>query len=75
MTIKEKSVLGEAFKEIIFDFDDDSNEASNENPTLYIHRKIERGLTVNKTGKVVPFQYITTLVPITGNKRSDRTYL
>lgn len=55
----EASVLGKTPKETIWDFDDDGDPAPNENPTLLLHRKIERGFTLDKAGQVVAVHYIT----------------
>ncbi len=60
LTETEKSVLGPGSKETIWDFDDDDDATPNEHPTRLLHRKIERGFTLDKNGSVVAVQYITT---------------
>jgi RHS repeat-associated protein len=59
LSITEASVLGAGNKETIFDYDDDSNDLPNENPTQLMHRKIERGFTHDSAGAVTPYAYIT----------------
>ncbi len=72
---KEKSVLDDGqgdteYKETIWDYDDDYNDISNENPTKMIHRIIEKGYTYEKNnpGTIVPYEYITTYTYDTNNQ-------
>ena len=60
LSILEQSVLSTGFKETIFDYDDDGNAISNENPTRLMHRKVERGATFDAAGALSSYEYITT---------------
>ncbi|RLB17393.1 MAG: hypothetical protein DRG82_06580, partial [Deltaproteobacteria bacterium] len=56
----EPSVLGAGDKITIWDYDDDGNDTPNENPTLLLHRKIERGFTRDIAANITPYEHITT---------------
>ena len=60
LSILERSVLSAGLKETIFDYDDDGNVISNENPTRLMHRKVERGTTYDAAGALSAYEYITT---------------
>ena len=60
LSILEQSVLSTGFKETIFDYDDDGNAISNENPTRLMHRKVERGTTLDAAGALSAYEHITT---------------
>ncbi|RLF31943.1 MAG: hypothetical protein DRN08_07250, partial [Thermoplasmata archaeon] len=57
----EKSVLGDGYKVTVLDYDDDDNEEPNQGPSAFLHRIIERGFTMDSSGSVVPYEYVTTL--------------
>jgi len=60
MSITEDSVLGSGDKQTIFDYDDDGDDVPNEDPTGLLHRKIERGFTLDAANTVVPYEHVTT---------------
>ena len=60
LTQTEGSVLGGVNKITIWDYDNDYNVTPNENPTKLISYIIEKGVTKNLSGDVIPYEYITT---------------
>ena len=60
LTWTESSVLGGGNKETVWDYDDDYDAAANENPTGLLSRVVEKGLTRDISGAVVPYAYVTT---------------
>lgn len=60
LTRTETSVLGTGNKQTIWDYDDDYNDITNENPTTLLSRKIEKGYTRDISGSIAPYEYITT---------------
>ncbi|RJP75074.1 MAG: RHS repeat protein, partial [Desulfobacteraceae bacterium] len=64
LTQREISVLdsgsGTIFKETIWDYDDDYDGTPNEDPTPLLRKIIEKGFTLDSSGSVVPYEYVTT---------------
>ncbi|MGP8324099.1 MAG: DUF6531 domain-containing protein, partial [Methanosarcinaceae archaeon] len=64
LTRTEKSTIddgtGSRNKITIRDYDNDYNAIPNENPTPLLSRIIEKGFTVDNSGSVIPYEYITT---------------
>ncbi|MFH2067335.1 MAG: RHS repeat-associated core domain-containing protein [Pseudomonadota bacterium] len=52
---------GTLFKETIWDYDDDYDGTPNEDPTPLLRKIIEKGYTLDSSGAVVPYEYVTTL--------------
>ena len=61
LTRTETSVLGAGNKVTIWDYDNDANAVSNENPTKRLYRVVEEGNTKNAGGVVSLYEYITAL--------------
>lgn len=68
LTITETSLLADASNPdrvitTVYDYDDPdasgNTDTPNENPTQHIHRLIEKGFTLDASGSVAPFEYIT----------------
>ncbi len=57
--IRESSLSGSGDKETIFDYDDDGNTTPNESPTRQLRRIIERGVTRDASGALMPYEYVT----------------
>jgi len=53
------SVIGQGYKQTIWDYDDDYNDLPNENPTRLLCRMIQRGFTRDMAGAVIPYEFIT----------------
>jgi RHS repeat-associated protein len=60
LTRTEDSVLGTGDKETIWDYDNDYDTVSNENPTSLISRIVEKGYTKNESGTLISYEYVTT---------------
>ncbi|MFW6114982.1 MAG: RHS repeat-associated core domain-containing protein [Thermodesulfobacteriota bacterium] len=56
----ERSVLGGGDKMTTWDYDNDYDAVPNEAPSRLLSRYIEQGYTVDASGGVVPYTYITT---------------
>jgi len=62
LSLREASVLAQGgYKETVWDYDEDYNDAPNESPTGRVHRVVEKGYTANAYGEVIPYTYTTTL--------------
>jgi len=59
LSIIEASILGSGDKETVFDYDNDGDDIPNENPTLLMYRRIERGFTYDAAGTVLPYEHVT----------------
>ncbi|MFZ1986986.1 MAG: RHS repeat-associated core domain-containing protein, partial [Desulfatitalea sp.] len=68
MSLTEESVLGVGDKQTIFDYDNDGDNVPNEAPTGQVHRKIERGFTLDTANTVLPYEYVTTYTYIANGK-------
>jgi YD repeat-containing protein len=56
-----KSVLNPSQNyQITYDYDNDGNTTSNENPGLLVRRQVMNGLTRNSSGIIVPFQQVSS---------------
>jgi RHS repeat-associated protein len=60
LSMSEASLLGDGWREIVWDFDDDGNDVPNENPTNRVYAIIQRGYTLDIDEQVVPYEYRTS---------------
>ena len=62
LTRTEASVLQAGGNKVtVWDYDDDYNTVSNENPTNTLSRIVEQGYTKDVSGATVPYEYVTTI--------------